>query len=132
VLVAPVASGVVGVGWVVAATVGYRPEGVGVVVCPFRHATGLDCPGCGSTRALGALGRLDLVAALDHHVLVPIALVVVVLSWVLWTRGRWRAQPATDVLRGPPVILAIAVGLVAFTVFRNTPAGAWFASGLAG
>jgi hypothetical protein len=38
--------------------------------CPLRWLTGLACPGCGMTRALAALLRLDFSAALRMHPLV--------------------------------------------------------------
>ena len=47
--------------------------------CPIRFFTGVSCPGCGMTRALTALLRLDLSLAFEMHPLVfllPIAAVV--------------------------------------------------------
>jgi hypothetical protein len=108
--------------------------------CPFKALTGLDCPGCGSTRSLGALTRFDLAAALDHNVLVPFALVFVVASFVAWTAAVWRRPDrtgvtgrvgATDLVRRPGVIVGVGVGVVAFAVVRNLEFGSWFASGLA-
>ena len=128
----PVAVGAAGSAWIAFAGIAYRPEGAAglSVGCPVAHFTGLDCPGCGSTRSLGALIRLDLAAAFDHNALVPIALVFVVVSWVLWTWSRWSARPTPALVRGPVSIVAIAVVLVAFTVVRNLDGGAWLASGL--
>ncbi|WP_413254481.1 DUF2752 domain-containing protein [Streptomyces europaeiscabiei] len=37
--------------------------------CPFRAVTGLDCPGCGSLRALHQLTRGHMVAAADCNAL---------------------------------------------------------------
>lgn len=129
---APIVAGALGAGWITAAAITYRPEGLGLVACPFRHVTGWDCPGCGSTRALGALARFEIGAALDHHVLVPIVVVFAVVSWALWLDATWRRARPRAIVRGPTAVIAIALGLVAFTVFRNTDAGSWFASGLAG
>jgi len=128
----PVAVGAAGSAWIAFAGIAYRPEGAAglSVGCPVAHVTGLDCPGCGSTRSLGALIRLDPVAAFDHNALVPIALVFVVVSWGLWTWSRWSARPTPALVRGPVSIVAIAVVLVAFTVVRNLDGGAWLASGL--
>ncbi len=41
--------------------------------CTFRALTGLPCMGCGSTRALGLLGRLDPLAALRMQPLATLA-----------------------------------------------------------
>lgn len=46
--------------------------------CPLQHFTGIPCPGCGMSRALCALLRLDFGAALRWHpmiyVLPPVVL----------------------------------------------------------
>ena len=48
--------------------------------CPVQHFTGVPCPGCGLSRALFALLRLDFAAAFRYHpmiyVLPPVALYV--------------------------------------------------------
>lgn len=126
-------AGVVGATWIVFAGAAYRPTGTAFagVGCPIKHLTGFDCPGCGSTRALGALTRLDLGAALDHNVLVPIALVFVVASWIAWTWATWAGRAAPSLVRGPRSIISIAVLVAMFTALRNLDAGAWLASDLA-
>ena len=50
--------------------------------CPVRLLTGVSCPGCGMTRALFALLKLDFSLAFEMHPLVfllPIALAVYLL-----------------------------------------------------
>ncbi len=44
--------------------------------CGFKNLTGLDCPGCGMTRALTALLRGELAKALTFHPLSPIFLAI--------------------------------------------------------
>lgn len=39
----------------------------GVIWCPFRRLTGLECPGCGMTRACVMFVRGDFVGSLGHH-----------------------------------------------------------------
>lgn len=34
------------------------------IYCPIRHVTGIPCPGCGMSRALGCLLRLDIPGSL--------------------------------------------------------------------
>jgi hypothetical protein len=128
-----VAAGAAGVAWITLAGVLYRPGGLVVrgVGCPFERLTGLDCPGCGSTRSLGALTHLDLGAALDHNVLVPVALAFVVVSWALWMVATWRSLPTPALVRGPTTIVAIGLVFIVFTVVRNLDAGEWLAAGLA-
>lgn len=47
--------------------------------CPFRLLTGISCPGCGMTRALSALLKLDFTLAYEMHPLVfllPLAVLI--------------------------------------------------------
>ena len=50
------------------------------IPCVFHQATGLDCPGCGMSRAVLALARLDFAAAFGYNLLWP--LIVGYLLWV--------------------------------------------------
>jgi Protein of unknown function (DUF2752) len=94
------------------------PRG-GPTICPFKLATGLDCPGCGGTRAAHDLMRGDLIGALDHNVLAVIAIPL-----ILWGLFTWL----TSALGGPKLrtfspstrwtVVAVVV-LVAFWVVRN-------------
>jgi len=137
-----------GAAWIGVTALLARSESAAAAVpigCPFKALTGLDCPGCGSTRSLGALTRFDLGAALDHNVLVPAALVFLVASFAAWTAAAWRRDdpgdhpgdrarkggfPTTDLVRRPAAIVAIGVIVVMFAVVRNLDAGGWLASGL--
>ena len=64
----------------------------GPVLCPFRAATGLYCPGCGSTRMLHHVftGRLDLAVG-DN----PVALLMLPLTlwWVFISMTAWAGGP---------------------------------------
>jgi hypothetical protein len=48
-------------------------------LCPLLATTGLDCPFCGGLRGTHALLQGDVARALDHNLLLPVFLVVVVL-----------------------------------------------------
>lgn len=61
-----------------------------VILCPFRWLTGIDCPGCGMTRALLRLAQLRVHEALALHPLAP--LLVAGLGWAaLAPRSARRA-----------------------------------------
>lgn len=91
--------------------------GPGLLTCPVRGVLGLDCPGCGSLRALHDLGHGQLVAALDHNVVL-----VLVLPLVLVTLGRWVAgRPPPRLLTRRWTPAAALTVLVAWTVARNLP-----------
>lgn len=40
--------------------------------CPFKMITGIDCPGCGLTRAFGCIILGDFYAAVSYHPLSPL------------------------------------------------------------
>ena len=65
-----VALGVLGVG-VLAAVIDPTD---GPVVCPFRLTTGLDCPLCGGTRAVHSFVTGHPLRAMDHNLLIAIAI----------------------------------------------------------
>lgn len=104
------------------------PGTTGVPLCPLKAVTGLDCPFCGSLRAVHALTRLDLTTALDHNVLFTVAVPILVVAWVVWLL-RSLGRPALPRLVLPastgPALLALAV---VFGIARNLPALSWLAS----
>nr|WP_249419982.1 DUF2752 domain-containing protein [Rhabdothermincola salaria] len=101
--------------------------------CPFLAVTGLDCPGCGITRALHALVTGNPLQALDHNALfvlaLPFLLFWAVRSLLFGTQPRNRAPT----WRWTPTMTWAAVTLVGgFWVIRNLPWSPfdWLASGL--
>ena len=92
--------------------------------CFFHELTGLNCPGCGGTRALHHLLHGKVMAAFHANALLIAALPLFAWLGVRFAVGRIKRPPSTR--RIAPawfwIILALAV---AFTVFRNLPAFAW-------
>lgn len=97
--------------------------------CPFKALTGWDCPGCGSTRALWALVHGDVPRALDHNVLTVLALPVLAIVWLRWTRRRVTGRPGATML-DPRLVRGIAVLFVVFAVVRNLPGVPFLGSGV--
>ncbi len=60
------------------------------ISCPILVLTGMPCIGCGMTRAVLCLLRLDLAAALALH---PMVWSLPVLVWILFTDGRITKNP---------------------------------------
>ena len=83
-------------------------------LCPFRRVTGLDCPGCGMTRALSALLHGDPDAAAAHHPLVLVALPLAV-GALLWLFAEALSpRPLTARVPRPVRTIAALVLLAAF------------------
>ena len=105
----------------------YATTGVGVI-CPFRAATGWDCPLCGGTRMGSALLHGDVPAAFAFNpvALVGIALLGVVgLLWVVEAVGGPAVRPPLRarrwVRRTTPtqrLVVFFALGVL-YTVLRN-------------
>lgn len=90
--------------------------------CPFRTLTGLDCPGCGATRAVYALTQGDLGVALDHNLFAVALLPVLAVVWVLWLLRRIRIGPSARAPVPPAAFsLGVAVAITAFWIARNLP-----------
>ena len=92
----------------------------GPTICPFKAWTGLDCPGCGATRAAHQL--------LNGHVLA--------VPFVLWWLGAWLVDalggPTLPGLRPSPAVLRVViVVLVLFGIARNLPVAplSWLGTG---
>lgn len=89
--------------------------------CPFRALTGLDCPGCGATRATQALLRGDVIGAADLNVLLLLLVPLVLWAWTAWlARAAGWSRPPPLVLPAPAV-RSLPVVIVAFWVVRNLP-----------
>lgn len=89
--------------------------------CPIYQFLGIDCPGCGATRALAALLHAHLHAALQLNalfvLLLPFALAFAFESYRRALRPgpfRWPQPPA-------PALYATLAATAIFTVARNLP-----------
>lgn len=93
-------------------------------ICPTA-LLGLDCPACGSLRAVHDLTRGEWVAAASSNLLLVLAAPVALVLWARWLVLARAGAPAA--LR-PPVWLWWVLGAVVtvFTVLRNLP-GSWLA-----
>jgi hypothetical protein len=88
--------------------------------CPTRALLGIDCPACGTLRGLHALSRGRLGEALDHNVLLLVAVPIGAVVWWRWLRAAAGRPPrAVTLPRGAlPVVVAVAT---VFAICRNLP-----------
>jgi hypothetical protein len=90
--------------------------------CPFHVLTGLDCPGCGSQRALHSLLNGNLKEAADYNLLLVFSIPLLVVHFrykaaSIFT-GRDIRFRALDYTLTPILIFILVVG---FAVLRNLP-----------
>ena len=92
--------------------------------CQFHRLTGLNCPGCGMTRAVYALLHGEFATAMRDN-----ALLVGVLVW-LFARAAWfklnerRGRQNGEFFQTKQLGIMLVIAM-AFTVLRNLPAFAF-------
>ncbi|EON23547.1 MULTISPECIES: DUF2752 domain-containing protein [Nocardioides] len=97
-------------------------------LCPTKALTDLDCPLCGSLRAVNDLTHLDVGAALSSNLVLVLAVPLIVFLWGRRLVACWRGGEAMRPLTAPAWVWGAGlVALGVFTVVRNLP-GSWLAA----
>ncbi len=91
--------------------------------CPFFTVTGLQCPGCGSQRAIHYLLNLQFGKALNANPLMVLSIPYILALFALGhtyhlspTLLKWRNR-----LNSKRVILSLLALIVLYTILRNIP-----------
>lgn len=93
-------------------------ESVYMPKCIFKTVTGLDCPGCGSQRALHALLHGDFLEALRMNALLVVLLPL--LGWMLWLESVRKSRPKLYAgFYRRWVVLTIGGTVAAWFIVRN-------------
>jgi hypothetical protein len=93
-------------------------------VCQFHRLTGLNCPGCGMTRAGYALLHGHFVAALRDNLLFVLGLAALVLRGVWFGARWWQGRANAEFFPAKYFWLLLFISLV-FAGLRNLPAFAF-------
>ncbi|HEY4417280.1 MAG TPA: DUF2752 domain-containing protein [Verrucomicrobiae bacterium] len=121
-------------GWFAGIILGAVAAGIGAVVfffnptthpfypvCQFHQLTGLNCPGCGATRAFYALLHGNFATALRDNALFIFAMVMAVIYGVHVLVKKLSKQPVRVGWPAKWLWPVLALAFV-FTVLRNLPA----------
>jgi len=90
-------------------------------VCEFHQLTGLNCPGCGGTRAVYQLLHGNLLRAMQDNALVVLGLAGLAGRAAWFGANRFRRRPVGPFLPSEFFWPLLVVAIV-FTVLRNLPA----------
>lgn len=93
-------------------------------VCQFHRLTGLNCPGCGGTRALYALLHGNFFTALHDNALLVFGLAATGLRCAWFAVNQKRGRTSGEFFPAKFLWPLLAI-VVVFTVLRNLPAFAF-------
>jgi hypothetical protein len=89
-------------------------------VCEFHELTGLNCPGCGGTRAAYELLHGHVSRALHDNALLVLSLAVLAGRGAWFAARKMRNRPV-PVFLPPKGLWTFLVAAIVFTVLRNLP-----------
>jgi Protein of unknown function (DUF2752) len=90
-------------------------------VCYFHLLTGLNCPGCGSLRAVHQLAHGHLAAGLRCNVLLVLSLPVLAFIGARRFLRRLAGNPPPRLVLRPAWVILFTAVLVIFGILRNLP-----------
>jgi hypothetical protein len=93
-------------------------------VCLFHSLTGLNCPGCGMTRALYALLHGDFRLALKDNALFVLTSAALVIGGIRFLWQKTAGRPAAFNVTAKFLWLFLATAFV-FAAIRNLPGFDW-------
>lgn len=88
-------------------------EAVWMPKCPWHALTGLDCPSCGSTRALHHMMHGELARGLEFNPMAPVLWILAAMLIVVYaSRPDRRASTSVRLLAGIYIVVYIVWGVV--------------------
>jgi Protein of unknown function (DUF2752) len=93
-------------------------------ICLFHSLTGLNCPGCGATRAAYQLLHGHLLRALQDNALFVLMLAGLAARSAWLVMQKIRNRPVAFMV-SPMMLWGLLVTMFTFTVLRNLPAFSW-------
>jgi hypothetical protein len=107
-------------GWVVASDP-TDATATDIPTCVVKLTTGLDCPGCGGTRAFYYLLHGNLPQAVRHHAVAVLAAPVLVWLYLSWSVRKIAGRQLPTLRLDGRALLAFLIAWAVFSVVRNIP-----------
>lgn len=92
---------------------------VTLLPCPSYTLLHIYCPGCGSTRAVGALMHGDVLLSLRQNPAIVVMLLLAALYYLEFALKVWGVRFRIPLLHNMKFIAALLVLWVAYAVVRN-------------
>jgi len=90
--------------------------------CIFHEITGLNCPGCGSQRAVSALLHGHLLQAMDYNILCVVSIPFILYSAFVFCWNAFSDKKMKQAIFYSPVFVkTVLVTVLLFAVLRNIP-----------
>lgn len=89
--------------------------------CPIRAVIGIQCPGCGSSRCIRAIGNGDLMAGMRYNPFLTVSLLGLAVFGLLGVSSPVAASKLTNFFRSHQQIFVtlLVIATIVFTVARN-------------
>lgn len=124
-------------GWFAGILLGIAVVGTGAVIfffnpsthafypaCQFHQLTGLNCPGCGATRAMYALLHGNFLQAVKDNALLVTALTGAA-GWLVYAAIKKMRGKAAAIPRSAKFLWGLLAVAAIFAVVRNLPGFEW-------
>ena len=99
-----------------------KPGGDGIYPkCPTRIFMGLNCPGCGTLRAVHSLLHLNFKEAVKFNLLLVVLLPILIYGITVYLAEALFSKKLPDVFNNRVFLWVIIVLIIVFTVLRNIP-----------
>ncbi len=90
--------------------------------CLFHTLFALDCPGCGSQRAINSLSHGDFLKAADYNIMLVMSIPFLATHFACKSYFHFSKKKVGLTVMDSPLLKKIFIGLlVAFWILRNIP-----------
>ena len=90
--------------------------------CPSNYLFGINCPGCGSQRAIHQLLHLDFAEALRYNALIVITLPFLIYIGLVWLYNFvYEEQVRIKIFYNNTFVWTLFIVIILYGVLRNIP-----------